>query len=132
MAVGLLHRRPDSGLGNIRASASSPSRNIDWVLLLAQSALAVIGLFVIYSASYTKFANPYLYVTRQEIFLIGAMIAMAIAMSIDYEWFKHRAKFFYGLTIMLLVLVIMLGAVSEGARVSFDLGHLKRRPAAMA
>ena len=65
MAVGLLHRRPDSGLGNIRASASSPGRNIDWILLGAQSVLAVIGLFVIYSASYSKFANPYLYVTRQ-------------------------------------------------------------------
>ena len=35
MAVGLMQRKPDSGLGNIRSSASSPSRNIDWVLLLA-------------------------------------------------------------------------------------------------
>ena len=67
-------RKPDSGLGNITASPSSPSRNIDWVLLLAQGALAIIGLFVIYSASYTKFSNPYLFVTRQEIFLIGAVI----------------------------------------------------------
>ena len=132
MAVGLLQRKPDSGLGNIRTSASAPTRHIDWVLMTAQCALAVIGLFVIYSASYTKFANPYLFVTRQEIFLIGAMIAMAVVMSIDYEWFKHRAKFFYGLTIMLLVLVIMLGAVSEGARLSFDIGPLKLQPAELA
>ena len=102
MAVGLLPRKPDSGLGNIQASASSPSRNIDWVLLLAQSVLAVIGLFVIYSASYTKFSNPYLYVTRQEIFLIGAVIAMVVVMSIDYDWWRDRAKFLYGITIMLL------------------------------
>ena len=60
------------------------------------------------------------------------MIAMAIVMSIDYEWFKHRAKFLYGLTIMLLVLVIMLGAVSEGARLSFDIGPLKLQPAELA
>ena len=81
-------RKPDSGSGNIRASPGSPSRNIDWVLLLAQCALAVIGLFVIYSASYTKFANPYLFVTRQEIFLIGAVIAMVVVMSIDYDWWQ--------------------------------------------
>ena len=46
MALGFLQRRPDSGLGNIRVSASAPSRNIDYVLLFAQSALAVIGLLV--------------------------------------------------------------------------------------
>ena len=132
MAVGLLHRRPDSGLGNIRASASSPSRNIDWVLLLAQSALAVIGLFVIYSASYTKFANPFLFVTRQEIFLIGAVITMIVVMSFDYDWWRERARFLYGLTVMLLVLVILVGAISGGARLSFDLGPLKIQPAEFA
>ena len=58
MAMTFLHRRPDSGLGNIRSSPSAPTRNIDWVLLFAQSALSVIGLAVIYSASHTKFANP--------------------------------------------------------------------------
>ncbi|MFT3854116.1 MAG: FtsW/RodA/SpoVE family cell cycle protein [Ilumatobacteraceae bacterium] len=132
MAVGLIHRRPDSGLGNIRASASSPSRNIDWVLLAAQSALAVIGLFVIYSASYTKFSNPYLYVTRQEIFLIAAFAAMVVVMSIDYDVWKDKAKFLYGITIMLLVLVIVLGTVSMGARLSFDVGPVKLQPAELA
>ena len=73
MALSMLSRKPDSGLGNIKASPGSPSRNIDWVLLLAQGALSIIGLFTIYAASYSKFPNPYLFVTRQEIFLIGAM-----------------------------------------------------------
>ena len=67
MALSFLQRRPDSGLGNIRVSASAPSRNIDYVLLFAQSALAVIGLLVIYSASHTKFRDPFQFVTRQEI-----------------------------------------------------------------
>ena len=52
-------RKPDSGLGNIRASPGSPSRNIDWVLLLAQGgARRSSGCSSIYSASYTKFAEP--------------------------------------------------------------------------
>ena len=50
MALTFLQRKPDSGLGNIRSSPSDPSRNVDWVLLLLQMSLAVIGCFVIFSA----------------------------------------------------------------------------------
>ena len=132
MALGMLSRKPDSGLGNIKASPGSPSRNIDWVLLLAQSALAVIGLFTIYSASYSKFSNPFLYVTRQEIFLIGAVITMVVVMSFDYDWWRERARFLYAVTLMLLVLVNLVGAINGGARLSFDLGPLKLQPAEFA
>lgn len=132
MGLTFLQRKPDSGLGNIRSSPGAPSRNIDWVLLLAQSALSVIGLAVIYSASHTKFSDPFLFVTRQEVFLIGAVITMVIVMSFDYDWWKDRSRFLYGVTIMLLVLVILVGAVSGGANLSFDLGPLLLQPAEFA
>ncbi len=132
MALSFLQRKPDSGLGNIRSSPGAPSRNIDWVLLLAQSALSIIGLAVIYSASHTKFSDPFLFVTRQEVFLIGAVITMVGVMSFDYDWWKDRSRFLYGVTIMLLVLVIMVGAVRGGANLSFDLGPLLLQPAEFA
>jgi rod shape determining protein RodA len=132
MALTMLSRKPDSGLGNIKASPGSPSRNIDWVLVVVQSALSIIGLFTIYSASYSKFSNPYLYVTRQEIFLIGAVIAMIIVMAFDYDWWRERARFLYGVTVMLLVLVLLAGAISRGARLSFDLKFIKIQPAEFA
>lgn len=132
MPAGLLSRRPDSGLGNIKSSPSAPGRNIDWVLMITQNLLAVIGLFVIYSASWSKYSNPFLFVTRQEIFLIVALVAMAIVMAVDYEWWKERAAFFYGLTVILLVLVISVGALRGGARLSFDLGPFLVQPAEFA
>ena len=138
MPVGLLRRKPDSGLGNIHSSPGAPSRNIDWVLMTATGALALIGLAIIYSASYTKFPlrsiEPYgfTFVTRQEIFLIVAVVAMAVVMSFDYEWWNEHSKFLYGFTLMLLVLVIMVGAVSGGAALSFDLGPLNFQPAEFA
>jgi rod shape determining protein RodA len=132
MALSMLQRKPDSGLGNIKASPGSPSRNIDWVLLMAQSALSVIGLFTIYSASYSKTLSPYLFVTRQEIFLIGAVITMVVVMSFDYDWWRERARFLYGVTMMLLVLVNVVGSLKGGARLSFDLGPLKVQPAEFA
>jgi len=135
MPVSLLQRRPDSGLGNIRSSPSAPSRNIDWVLMVAQGALCILGLAVIYSASHSKVPTGqntpygYFFVTRQEVFLIAAVLAMILVMSMDYDWWKDRSRFLYGVTIMMLVLVILLGAVSGGANLSFDLGPLNLQPA---
>lgn len=132
MTLTFLQRKPNSGLGNIRSSPGDPSRNIDWSLLLIHAALLAIGCFVIYSASRTKQVDPYLYVTRQVIFLIASLIAMAIVMSLDYEWLRERARFFYGVTLMFLVMVIVAGTVSGGARLSFDLGPIKLQPAEFA
>ncbi|MEQ1700289.1 MAG: FtsW/RodA/SpoVE family cell cycle protein [Ilumatobacteraceae bacterium] len=132
---GFLSRKPDSGLGNIRSSPSAPSRNIDWVLMLAVSALSIIGLAVIYTSSRTKFPpggnEPYgfAFVTRQEVFLIVAVIGMIVVMAFDYEWWKDHSRFLYGVTIMLLVMVILVGAVSGGANLSFDLGPFNVQPA---
>lgn len=132
MAVTLLQRRPDSGLGNLRSSPSDPGRNIDWVLMSIVAALATIGCFVIYSASRTKLDDPYVYVTRQMVFLIAGVVGMIIVMAIDYERLRERARFLYGVTVMLLVLVNIMGSVSGGARLSFDLGPLKLQPAEFA
>jgi rod shape determining protein RodA len=127
-----LQRKPNSGLGNIRSSPSDPSRNIDWVLALLHAALVTVGCFVIYSASRTKSPDPYRYVTRQVVFLIASIIAMIVVMSIDYEWLRERARFLYGATIMFLVMVIIAGTVSGGARLSFNLGPLNFQPAEFA
>ncbi len=132
MAVLVRHRKPDSGLGNIRSSPSDPSRNIDWVLMAVQMTLAVVGCFVIYSASRTKQVDPFVYATRQVVFLIAALVVMVVVMAVDYETWRERARFFYGVTIMLLVLVILVGTVSGGARLSFDLGPLNLQPAEFA
>lgn len=132
MSLTFLQRKPNSGLGNIRSSPGDPARNIDWVLLMMHAALLAIGCAVIYSASRTKQGDPYLYVTRQVIFLIAAVIVMVIVMSLDYEWIRERARFFYGVTLMFLVMVILAGTVSGGAKLSFDLGPIKLQPAEFA
>jgi rod shape determining protein RodA len=132
VALTLLQRRPDSGLGNLRASPSDPRRNIDWVMMALVAALATIGCFVIYSASRTKFDDPFIFVTRQMVFLIAGVIGMIIVMAVDYERLRERARFLYGVTVMLLVLVNIMGSVSGGARLSFDLGPLKLQPAEFA
>ena len=135
MAFSVLNRRPDSGLGNVRSSPGDPSRNLDWILLLVQATLIVVGCMTVYSASRTKgveVAYGYTFVTRQVVFVIVGVAVMAFVMSLDYAWLRERAKFLYGLTIVSLVLIFLLAKVSNGAQLSFDLGPINIQPAEFA
>ena len=132
MALTFLSRKPDSGLGNIRSSPGDPVRNVDYVLLFAQGLLTVIGCAVVYSASRTRLDDPYAFVTRQVVFAIVACVVMAFVMMVDYEWFKERAAFLYGLTIALLLLLLLMGFAQGLDRISFDLGPFNFQPAEMA
>ena len=105
MGLSMLQRKPDSGLGNIRSSPADPSRNIDWVLLLAQAALTVAGCFVVFSATRVRTADPYTFVTRQVIFAIAAAVVMFVVMAIDYEWLKQHARPSTSLTIVIVLFV---------------------------
>jgi rod shape determining protein RodA len=134
MSLDFFVRKPDSGLGNIRSSPGDPSRNVDWVLMLTQGALTVIGCFIVYSASWTRIeGDPYAFVTRQVVFAIAACVVMVIVMSLDYEFFKERAAFLYALTIALLFLLLIMGFIAPGrSGISFDLGPLNFQPAELA
>ena len=131
--TGLLSRRPDSGLGNIKASPADPSRNIDWVLLTAQMLLTVIGCFIVFSTSRTRIdVDPYAFVTRQTIFAIIAFFVMGAVMATDYEFWKDRARSLYTLTILSLVFLFLLGVASGEDRISYDLGPINVQPAELA
>jgi rod shape determining protein RodA len=133
MAFAFLDRKPDSGLGNIRSSPGDPSRNVDWVLLIAQGLLTIAGCFVVFSASWTTVdGDPYIFVTRQVVFAIAASVLMIAVMSVDYEFFRERAAVLYAGTVALLVLLLLLGFAQGQDRISFDLGSINLQPAEVA
>jgi cell division protein FtsW (lipid II flippase) len=129
----ILNRKPDRGLGNIRSSPGDPSRNIDWVLMAAQGLLVVIGLFIVYSSSrYRVPADLFYYTTRQVVFTIFAILAMFLTMSFDYDWWKERARFFYGATLIALVLLQLLSRASGRDLITFELGPINIQPQELA
>ncbi|CAN5503059.1 rod shape-determining protein RodA [soil metagenome] len=129
MNLPLLHRKPDSGLGNIRSSPADPTRNIDWTLLLTQGVLSVIGCFIVFSSSRNRVADdPFFYTTRQVIFTIVAAFVMFVVMSIDYEFWKERARVLYGATIISLVLLKLLSQASGQDLITFQLGPINLQP----
>ncbi|MEY4165234.1 MAG: rod shape-determining protein RodA [Actinomycetota bacterium] len=136
MSIPLLTRRPGQGLGNVRRSYADPSRNIDWILMIAVALQTVIGVFMVYSATRPRLINSgqdeFMVVQRQIVFILFAIIAMVSVMAVDYGRLRGNAEFFYVVTQVLLVLVLVSGAVSGGARLSFDLGIISVQPSELA
>lgn len=100
--------------------------------MAAVGALTVIGAFMIYSATRPRLLNrgadPYLYVQRQIIFVILAIVVMIAVMWLDYVQLRGNAELLYAATIVLLILVFVAGSVRGGARLSFDLGPFAVQP----
>lgn len=133
MSAPILPRRSDSRLGNFRAGPGDPSRNIDWSLIASVVLLTVIGAFAIYSATFWKVVDdPYWFTVRQVVFAIVSAIVLAVTMSFDYTLLRERAFFLYGCALVALALVLAVGALRGGARLSFDLGPVLFQPAEFA
>lgn len=133
MSSPVFARRSSKSLGNIRTGPGDPRRNIDWAMLIPVVLLAIIGAFAIYSATYWKVeADPYWFTVRQVTFLIVSAAVLALVMSFDYQLLQERAYFLYGCSLIALVLVLSVGALKGGARLSFDLGPISFQPAEFA
>ena len=136
MSAVFRYRRPNSGLGNIKRSFADPGRNIDWVLMGAVGALSVIGLFLVFSATRPRLISngldPYQFVQRQLIFLIIAIGVMAMVMWMDYVQLRGSAQALYAATMFLLLMVLVIGGVKGGAKLSFDIGPIALQPSELA
>jgi rod shape determining protein RodA len=115
---------------------SDPIRNIDWIHIAAIAALAVIGVFTVYSATHLRLIDqgfdPFVYTQRQVIFLIVAAGAMSVMMWLGHEWLRAQAALAYGGVLLGLVLVPVFGAVTGGARLAIDFGPVSLQPAEFA
>ncbi len=133
MSGPFLSRTSDARLGGFRAGPGDPSRNIDWSLIAIVVSLTVIGAFAIYSATFWKVADdPYWFTVRQVVFAIVSAIVLVATMSFDYTLLRERAFFLYGCALVALALVLAVGALRGGARLSFDLGPVLFQPAEFA
>ena len=132
MTASFLSRKPDSGLGNIKASPADPTRNIDWVLMTAQILLTIIGCFVVFSTTRTRFADEFQYVNRQLVFAIIGFVVMIVVMSADYEFWKERSRSLYILTVFSLLFLFGLAVASGEDLLFFDIGPINVQPAELA
>jgi rod shape determining protein RodA len=102
--------------------------HVDWAMLVAVLSLCLIGLVQIYSA--TGGATR-IYYTQIYGIAMG-LLALLIALSIDYRSLADKSHLIYGGIILLLLYVLFFGAVRGGSRRWIDLGPLNLQPSEFA
>ncbi len=93
----------------------------DIIFLLIVCVLLTIGIVMMFSASYisakndpgTKF-DAYYYLKRQGIFAILGIVVMIIISKINHNVFRKTAPFIFGISLVLLVVVLVAPATVEG------------------
>ena len=90
-------------------------KNLDIKLIIAVIALTIMGIFVIGSANESN--------QQKQIYgMILGIFVMAVMTLIDYDFLLHFHWFFYGLVIVLLTSVLIVGHKAGGATRWIDMG----------
>jgi rod shape determining protein RodA len=97
--------------------------HIDWPLICAVFALALVGLATIYSVTWDiPRARPGPQFWAQVYALPVALVAMFVCMMIDYRTLASRSIFLYAALVIGLVLVLTMGVKRGGAQRWIALG----------
>jgi rod shape determining protein RodA len=80
---------------------------VDWVLLAATLALALLGVAVVYSATHTGRSSD-LYLKQLALVGVG-VLGLVAAASLDYRRLADRAVLLYALSVVALVYVLRFG-----------------------
>ncbi len=117
--------------------AYAPVRHLDPILVMSAMALAVIGLFMIRSATGASLKaqglDPNLFVTKQIIAMAIGMVGMVVAAVVDYRYFRAWSILFYaGVMILLIAVLTPLGVTVNGAQRWIEFGGFQVQPSELA
>jgi cell division protein FtsW len=110
----------------------------DRLLFLTTVSLVAASVVMVYSASnvlaMVKYQQPNLFLTKQAMFATLGLAAMAIAMRIDYQLYRHPRVIWtvVGCTVLALVAVLIVGPRINGTRRWFALGGIGIQPSELA
>lgn len=121
------------GAGRAAAKSRAQGR-YDWGLLSVVTILLMLGLVVVFSASYPRgiegFNNPYYFIGRQLMWLALGVAALIVAARIPYTWWERWSIPIMGITLVALLVLIPFGAERFGARRTFFEGSVQPSEAA--
>lgn len=93
---------------------------IDFTLVITILLLLAIGLVMVLSASspsaLSESGNSYSYFSKQLIFAILGIVAMAFISKIDYRFYQKFYKHAWWISLLLLVAVMLIGREINGAK----------------
>ena len=104
-------------------------RDFDRALLMAVFIVFIIGLFMIYSATYARilpFSQGYVF--KQMLWFLAGFAVMLLILKISYQKFIDMAYILYVVNIILLIAVLVAGKASLGAQRWFSVGGFAFQP----
>jgi rod shape determining protein RodA len=105
-----------------------PRDSFDWTLFLTASALAVIGVINLYSAtSVARAALTDIYIQQVYWLVLGGILGAVVAV-IDYRHYERLGYVLYGVGIVFLVLVFILGKDIRGSSRWIAIGSFGFQP----
>ncbi|MDQ3931967.1 MAG: rod shape-determining protein RodA, partial [Actinomycetota bacterium] len=117
--------------------AYAPARHLDGILILAVLGLSLIGVVMIYSATFHRLELEGLprglFATRQLVNLGVGMVGMLVAALVDYRYARAYAPIIYLGALFLLALVLTpLGMSVHGSNSWLGFGPFQLQPSELA
>lgn len=110
--------------------------NVDWITILIYVALCGIGFVNIYASVYNpeestafNFASNY---GKQLIFIITGLILGLSILLLDAKFFSVFSPIIYGVTMLLLVVVLIVGRNVGGNQAWIPIGSFRLQPSELA
>jgi rod shape determining protein RodA len=104
-------------------------RRLDWILFGALAGLVAFGLWSIDGITrHDVPGDAEYYVVRQTIFAVFGLVAMAVVVLIDPDYYRRYRKVIYALSIFLLLAVMAMGADVRGSTRWIDFGFFRFQP----
>jgi len=109
---------------------------IDWISISLWLSLCIIGWFNIHAAVFDA-ENPSIMSMntnygKQFIFIISAMVLATVILIIDSRFYSSIAPVFYGITLLLLILVLVVGRNVGGNQAWIAIGSFRLQPSEFA
>lgn len=110
--------------------------NVDWFIILTYLALCIIGWFNIHAAVYDP-ENPSIIdldtnYGKQLIFIVSAIIIGFAILLFEGKFFNTFSPVLYGITLLLLVLVLIVGRNVGGNQSWIPIGSFRLQPSEFA
>jgi rod shape determining protein RodA len=104
---------------------------LDRVMIASICALFALGLVSIYSAGFGVHSSTMTFVFKQLLWAGVSAIVYVVILRVGYRNLVRLSYWFYGATLIILVILDAIGAVSKGAVRWFQVGGLSFQPAEM-
>ncbi|WP_131535813.1 rod shape-determining protein RodA [Pedobacter nototheniae] len=109
--------------------------NVDWITVLIYIALCTIGFVNIYASIPHKIPGEFDFASnygKQMIYIISGLILGLSILLFDGRLFNVFAPFIYGITLVLLVIVLFVGRNVGGNQAWIPLGSFRLQPSEFA